>query len=119
MKADVLRMDEHDWRATLDRLSGAYSESTLRGYRADFAAFADWCGAGRHVALPASVATLVAFVEFEAARSAPATLKRRLAAIRKIHRLFRLADPVGDEEVAITVRRPCATNPAGQSRPRP
>lgn len=96
---------ESDWRAALDRLAGAYSENTLRGYRADFTAFEDWCGCSGRVALPASIEGLVAFVEFEAARSAPATLKRRLAAIRKIHRIFRFPDPVSDEEVAIALRR--------------
>ncbi|MGE5303532.1 MAG: site-specific integrase [Alphaproteobacteria bacterium] len=50
------------WRAALARLEGAYSENTLRAYRADFAAFEDWCRKERKRALPASPETVAGFI---------------------------------------------------------
>ena len=94
-----------DWRAALARLEGAYADSTLRGYRADMTVFEKWCGQARRPALPASPKTVAAFVAHQAKFCSAATLKRRLAAIRKIHKLLRLENPVTDEEVTIAMRR--------------
>jgi len=48
----------HDWLEAIDRLEGAYSENTLRSYRADFALFDDWCKKARRAPLPASPETV-------------------------------------------------------------
>jgi hypothetical protein len=45
------------------------------------------------------------FIAADAVKSASSTLKRRLCAIRKVHRLMRLANPVEDEEVTTALRR--------------
>ena len=95
-----------DWRATLARLEGAYADTTLRAYRADMTVFEKWCGqAHRRPALPASPQTVAAFVAHQAKFCSAGTLKRRLAAVRKIHKLLRLENPVTDEEVTIAMRR--------------
>lgn len=94
-----------EWHAALARLDGAYADSTLRGYRADMAAFEKWCHRARRMALPASPKTVAAFVEEQAKFRSAATLKRRLAAIRKIHKLLRLENPVSDEEVTLALPR--------------
>jgi site-specific recombinase XerD len=106
----------HSWRLAIARLEGAYSESTLRGYRADFAMFDDWCRRTKQSALPASPETVAAFIAADAAKSSPATLRRRLAGIRKIHRLLRLENPVEDEEVLIAMRRVLRTKPRRQKQ---
>jgi len=68
-------------------------------------AFEDWCAIAQKCALPAAPETVAAFIAHEAKACSAATLKRRLAAIRKIHRLLRMDNPVTDEEVVIAVRR--------------
>lgn len=94
-----------DWRRHIDRLTGAYSENTLRGYHADLAAFEAWCLANGHDVAPASPEQVAAFIAAQSPTASVSTLKRRLAAIRKIHRLLRAPCPVDDEEVAIALRR--------------
>jgi integrase/recombinase XerD len=94
-----------DWRASIDRLNGAYSDHTLKGYHADLAIFESWCLANGCEVVPATPEQVAAFLAWNAPRASVSTLKRRLAAIRKIHRLARAPCPVDDEEVAIALRR--------------
>jgi len=94
-----------NWRDTLMVLDGAYSDNTLRGYRADMDAFEKW-GASTGVAvLPATPEAVAAFVTDQARMCSSATIKRRLAAIRKIHALLHLENPLTDEAVVIALRR--------------
>jgi integrase len=86
----------------------------LRAYRSDFAAFDEWCHAADREALPADPETVAAFIASDAIKSSPATLRRRLAGIRKVHRLLRLENPVDDEDVAIAMRRALRTKPRRQ-----
>ena len=94
-----------DWRAEFERLDGAYAETTIRSYLSDVSIFVAWCEERRHCALPAAPETVCAFLEAQAPALAPSTARRRLYAIRKVHRLLRLPDPTWDEQVAITLRR--------------
>ena len=98
-------MSTLDWRAAIQRLDGAYSEHTLRSYRSDFTIFDRWCLGNHRVPLPATPQVVADFIAADAVKSASSTLKRRLSAIRKVHRLFRMPCPVDDEEVAIALRR--------------
>lgn len=94
-----------DWRAEFKRLEGAYAPSTLKSYISDVSIFVDWCDETGCSALPASVETMCAFLEDQARGRFPASVWRRLYAIRKVHRLLRLPDPTWDEEINITLRR--------------
>lgn len=94
-----------DWKDALKRIEGAYSQSTLRAYGADVEAFVSWCEERGRRPLPASPKLLAAFVENEAERCSVATIKRRLAAIGKIHRLMKLENPVTTEDDKIALRR--------------
>ena len=69
-----------------------------------------------HAALPADPETVAAFIAHDANKSSPATLRRRLAGIRKVHRLLRLENPVDDEDVAIAMRRALRTKPRRQKQ---
>ena len=95
----------HDWRAAFKRLEGAYADLTIRSYLSDVGIFVRWCEEQRLCALPAALETVCAFLEAQAPALAPSTVRRRLYAIRKVHRLLRLPDPTWDEQIAITLRR--------------
>ena len=60
------------------------SARTVAGYAADWSLFADWCTATDHVPLPADWTTVTAFTA--GCPGAPATIRRRLAAIGHHHR---------------------------------
>lgn len=89
----------------MHRLEGAYAEGTLRAYRVDLRAFEAWCDKDEINPFPASPETVAAFITEQALTLSSATLRRRLFALRKIHRLLRLDNPVTDEEVVIAMRR--------------
>jgi len=94
-----------DWKTALKRLEGAYADSTLLAYHADVETFVSWCEQRGRRPLPASTKLLASFVENEAKRCSVATIKRRLAAIGKIHRLLNLENPVAAEDVKLALRR--------------
>jgi integrase/recombinase XerD len=94
-----------NWERKLTRLEGAYADSTLCAYRADVETFVSWCERRGRRPLPASPKLLASFVENEAKRCSVATIKRRLAAIGKIHRLMKLENPVENEDVKLALRR--------------
>jgi site-specific recombinase XerD len=78
--------------------------ATRRAYRTDFAIFEAWC-VERGAALPASPATVAAFLAAEASRRVkPSTIGRRIAAIRYAHKLAGHPTPTDDEHVKATVR---------------
>lgn len=94
-----------DWRAEFKRLDGAYAPATLRSYYSDIQIFVTWCEEQDIAPFPATVANLCRFLEGQAPDRVPSTIRRRLCAIRKIHRLLRLADPTYDEDIQLTFRR--------------
>src|SRR5690554_1507028 len=81
------RRPARGWRSAIARLEGAYSPHTIRSYVSDFAAFADWCRKKRLSPLPALPRTVSDYIDAVAPNLKPATLKRRVSAIRKLHRL--------------------------------
>ena len=64
----------------------AAAPATLRAYRADWAHFAAWCAANGFVPVPAAPAIVGAYLASLAASHAPSTIRRRLAALGKMHR---------------------------------
>ncbi|MGI4799559.1 MAG: site-specific integrase [Janthinobacterium lividum] len=76
------------------------SEATRRGYASDFRGFSRWCEARGVSPLPASPASVVAFLAGEAEAGAKAsTLSRKLAALRYAHRLAGAVSPTDVEQV--------------------
>lgn len=96
---------KHDWRSEFKRLDGAYAPSTMKSYRTDVRIFVEWCEQRHICPLPASVQTVCAFLEDQASGMLPSSVRRRLYAIRKVHRLLKLPDPTWDEDVNLTLRR--------------
>lgn len=94
-----------DWRRAMARLEGAYAPATIRGYFCDLAAFEAWCADHDIRPFPCAPATLCEFIEAQGRDLAPATVQRRLYAVRKAHRLLHLPDPTGQEEINLALRR--------------
>jgi len=69
----------------------ATAPNTLRAYKADWQHFARWCAAHGFVPVPAAPATVGAYLASLAETHAPATIRRRLAALGKMHRFNDLA----------------------------
>lgn len=93
-----------DRRSEFHRPEGAYAPATLRSYLADVEIFVNWCSELNIEPFPASVATVCQFLEDQAPGKAPSTVRRRLYAVRKVHRLLQLPDPTWDEDINITYR---------------
>lgn len=94
-----------DWQSHLLRLEGAYAPSTIRGYYDDVKCFVDWCAAQGLESFPSRIETVCLFVEDQGRRLVPTTVRRRLVAIGKVHRLMGMFDPTRDEEVRLSLRR--------------
>jgi integrase/recombinase XerD len=94
-----------NWHQALERLECAFSPHTLRSYKSDFGVFENWCLAHGETPLPTNPEVVARYVDAEAPRLKPSTLKRRLCGIRKIHRLTGHADPTDDMEVDLAFRR--------------
>ena len=95
----------HSWKTEFQRLEGAYAPSTMRSYYSDVQSFVDWCRFAQCTPFPASVETVCAFIDEQGKTKAASTVRRRLYAIRKIHRLLRLPDPTYDEDINLSLRR--------------
>ena len=92
-------IERHDWRAEFKRLEGAYAPATIKSYYTDVRIFAEWCDARGLQALPAAARTVCNFLEHQGVSLCPSSVRRRLYAIRKVHRLLNLPDPTNDENV--------------------
>lgn len=96
--------------ARLTRIGRRYARSvapsTLRALRTDVRRWTAWCRAQTpwRPTLPARPEDLAAFVDAHAARWTPATLRRVLASLARVHRVLGLADPTKDEEVRVAMQ---------------
>ena len=79
-------------------------ENTRRAYAADWAVFCEWCRVRKVPSLPAAPATLAAFLADESKRAKPSTLRRRLAAIAKMHSVAGHPNPCAVEAVKATMK---------------
>lgn len=102
---DLVKSNLKGWREEFKRLEGAYAPSTLKSYYADITIFENWCIEQDLEPFPASAPIICQFLEDQAPGKAPSTVRRRLYAIRKAHRLLHLPDPTRDEDINITFRR--------------
>jgi site-specific recombinase XerC len=72
---------------------------TQRLYARDWTAFTTWCAATRQTALPASAATVAAFLARAGSRHSVGTLARRVSAIAARHRQHGFVAPTRDPPV--------------------
>jgi site-specific recombinase XerD len=88
-------------RGYVDR---AQPKNTQRAYRADWADFSDFCREHRSSNLPADPRTVVAYLVARADTLKPSSLRRRLAAIGKMHGVKSLPNPCSTEAVKTAMK---------------
>lgn len=94
-----------NWRKHIARLEGAYAQKTIDGYAIDFGEFASWCRKKRLRSLPAEPETIARFIDDAAERLKASSVKRKVSAIRKVHRLAGHYGVAEDESVVLAIRR--------------
>ena len=80
------------------------AESTIRGYRADWRAFCEWCESHDVHPLPASAETVASFVAECAARLKVGSIQRRINAIAEAHKAVGLESPTHHAMVTNTMK---------------
>ena len=91
--------------AYFDAARGAFSHNTERALRADVEIFAAWCRQHLRAALPASVPTVVAFIDDMARVKTPATVRRYVSSIATVHKALRQTNPLDSAAVRFTLQR--------------
>lgn len=81
------------------RFAAAAAPATLRALRSDLRQWVAWCREARRPSAPARADDVAAFVEARAATWAPATLRRVVASVARVHRVLELPDPTKHEDV--------------------
>ena len=84
---------------------GAFSHNTERALRADVEIFGSWCRRHVRAALPASAATVVAFIDDMARVKAPATVRRYVSSIATLHKALRETNPLESAVVKLALQR--------------
>lgn len=105
-----------NWQHLLDKLDGAYAPSTIKSYRTDFQIFANWCRRKRLRALPAEPETIARYIDEHAEMFKISSLKRKLSAVRKLHRLAGFEDVDKHETVLLAIRRAKRAKPGRPSQ---
>lgn len=90
--------------AAINYADRAQAPATARAYAADWRTFAAWCASRDLLALPADPTTVAVFLADEAQRVKPATLGRRLAAIKAAHVAAQLEPPTNGAAVRRVLR---------------
>jgi hypothetical protein len=92
-----------EWQAMAE---GAYSANTLRAQKADGAIFQAFCESRGEPYLPAAPKTIRAFIEDRVkAGKKPATIKRYVATISRVHMAARLSNPCSSEAARLGLKK--------------
>src|ERR1700734_4276257 len=106
-----------EWQAMAE---GAYSPNTLRAQKADGAIFQAFCESRGESYLPADPKTIREFIE-DCVRSTkkPATIKRYVATIARVHVAAGLLNPCSSEAVRLGIKKMGRATSARQDRVHP
>jgi integrase len=106
-----------EWQAMAE---GAYSANTLRAQKADGAIFQAFCEARGEAYLPADPKTVRAFIEDRVkAAKKPATVKRYVATISRVHTAAGLLNPCSSEAVRLGLKKMGRETSARQDQAHP
>lgn len=78
--------------------------NTQRAYATDWAVFTDWCRKHRVQPMPAQPQVVAAFIADQASTLKPSSIRRRLAAIAKMHSVQGHPSPCSAEPVPATLK---------------
>ena len=87
-----------------DFIREAIPENTKRAYASDWLGFSEWCSEKGVQNLPAAPHAIAAFIADESQHCKPSTLRRRLAAIAKMHSISGHPNPCSAEAVKSTMK---------------
>ena len=106
-----------EWQAMAE---GAYSPNTLRAQKADGAIFQAFCEGRGEQYLPANPMTIRAFIEHSVrAGKKPATIKRYVATIARVHVAAKLLNPCSSEAVRLGLKKMGRETSARQDQAHP
>src|SRR5580692_5000505 len=106
-----------EWQAMAE---GAYSANTLRAQKADGAIFQAFCEARGEAYLPAAPKTIRAFIEDRVrAGKKPATIKRYVATVSRVHIAAGLLNPCSSEAVRLGLKKMGRETSARQDQAHP
>ncbi len=100
--ADSTQVMQHHINAWFDVAKDALADNTFIAYKQDWAVFTKWCTQYHHnhnivmIPLPASVRTITLFIDDNIGKRAPASLRRYLTTLSKIHDIARVNNPFND-----------------------
>ena len=89
----------------IKRLEGAYAPNTIKSYYADVMHFVDWCEQRNSIPFPLTDALLTEFVTCHSHSHKYATLRRKLAALRKVNALIGYDPPKETQDFQLALRR--------------
>jgi integrase len=105
-----------DWSSMA---KGAFSDNTVRAWRADWEIFVESCREFRLESLPAAPKTVRAFVfECLGKGKKPATVRRYVSTIGRAHRASGVADPTTSEDVKLALKEMGRNSTARQKQAR-
>jgi integrase len=87
------------------RFDGAFADSTLKAYRADFGHYSDWCVANNLGPLETQGNDFVRFIEHMALTLSSATIRRHVASISTVLRLSERHDVTKSASVVLSLKR--------------
>jgi integrase len=106
-----------EWQAMAE---GAYSPNTLRAQKADGAIFQAFCESQGEPYLPADPKTIRAFIEHCVSYGKkPATIKRYVATIARVHVAAKLLNPCSSEAVRLGLKKMARETSARQDQAHP
>ena len=114
-------LTDQDLTRITETIAAGRAESTRRSYAWQWGRFAKWCAARGITAMPATPATVCAYMtDFAAYGAAAGTIECACAAIAAEHETEGQANPIADPAVKAVrrgIRRMLGTAPRRQSRP--
>ena len=112
--AALKRLAEYERKA-----QGAVAHNTARALRADTAIFTAWGAEHSRETFPARADTVAAFIDAQAEIKAPATVRRYIASIARLHRAAGLEDPTKDEGPKLALKRMARAKGTRQQQAQP
>jgi site-specific recombinase XerD len=92
-------------RQTIEKIDGAYAQSTIRAYKSNFENFIRFCDENNTTALPASSEIVASYIKKLSGHLKSSSIKIAVASIAALHNLNSLNDPTQTPDVKIEMRR--------------